>query len=355
MIRKKVDELEGNEVLARHILTESGFELIAVGTVIRKDYIKRLKELNYEYIYIKETENIIDFKQPDYIVKEEVRKESIDTVKKVLERHIFRNSSDIEKLCQVADHIIEEIINEDEISEQVTNIRKEGYDLYTHSINVCSLASVMGLKIGLSQERVRQLAKGSLIHDIGLKYTTSKYENCNEEDMSRNDLKEYRNHVISGYEGIKNAEWMSDTAKRIILLHHEKGDGSGYPFKHHYSELEEEIKIVAVCEAFDSMITGIGSKRHKVYEAIEYIKVHVVDYFEKEYVDMLMQMVALYPIGIKVVTSEGEIGIVIKQNKENPERPVIRLISNKFGNGLTNEVILDLLEELTVFIVDTYE
>lgn len=355
MKRKSVDELEGNEILARHILSESGFELISKGTIIRKEYIKRLKELNYEFVYIEENERNIDFEQPDYVVKEQVKKESIETVKKVLERHVFKNANDIEKLCEVADNIIEDIINEEEMESQLINIRKNGNDLYTHCINVCSIASVMGLKCGLSKERVCQLAKGSMLHDIGLKYTTVSYQDKDEADMSMNDLKEYRKHVISGYEGIEDVDWLSNTAKRIVLLHHEKGDGSGYPFKNHYAELEDEIKIVAICEEFDSMVTGMGRRTYKVYEAIEYIKAHSIDFFDSKLVDMFIQMVAKYSIGTKIVTSEGEIGIVIKQNKESPDRPVIRIIANKDGNRIDENVEIDLMKVLTVFIADTYE
>ena len=355
MIRKSLNELEGNEVLARNILTENGAELMTAGTVVRKDYIKRLKELNYEYVYVRDKDTYIDFKQPDYIVKEQLRKESIETVKNVLERHIFKNATDIEKLCKVADNIIQEVMSEEEIEDQLTNIRKEGNDLYTHSINVCSLSSVMGLKWGLDKKRVTEMAKGSLLHDIGLKYTTISYQNKDEADMSINDLKEYRKHVINGYIGIESVKWLSETAKRIVLLHHERGDGLGYPFKNHYSELEDEIKIVAICEEFDSMITGIGRRMYKVYEAIEYMKVHSLEYFDKKLVDMFLQMVAMYPIGTKVITSEGDVGIVIKQNKQSPERPVIKIIADKYGNKISDKNKVDLMESLTIFIVDTYE
>ena len=355
MKKKSVNELQGGEILARHILTESGIELMTAGTIVRKDYISRLKELNYEYVYIKDEEKVIDFKQPDYIVKEEVRKESIEIVKNILESHVFKNSRDIEKLCQVADTIIEEIINEDEIKEQLTNIRREDNDLYTHSINVCSIASVIALKCDLSRERVEQLAKGSLLHDIGLKYTTVDFENRNERDMQKHEIKEFRKHVINGYDGIKDVRWLSETAKRIVLLHHEMGNGSGYPFKHHYSELEDEVKIVSLCEAFDSMVTGIGDRIHKIYEAIEYVRVHSIDYFDKNLVDILIQMVALYPVGTKVITSGGEIGIVIRQNDDSPERPVIKLLEDRYGKKIVEEKQIDLLNELTTFIVDTYE
>lgn len=355
MIRKSIDQLDGDEILAKHIVTESGFELMASGTVIRKDYIKRLKELNYEYVFIKEQGLDIDFEQPDYIVKEEVRKKGINDVKNVLERHVYKNSTDIEKLCEVANTIIDEVLNEKEINEELTNIRKEGHDLYTHSINVCSLASVMGLKRGISKKRIKQLAKGCLLHDIGLRYTTVEYERISEEQMSLNDLKDYRKHVINGYEGIKDVEWLSETAKRIVLLHHERGDGKGYPFKNNAQDLEEEIKIANICEVFDSMITGIGSKVYKIYEVIEYIKAHSIDYFDPKLVEILIHMVAMYPIGIKVITNEGEMGIVIKQNKECPERPVIKIITNEHGNKIKFEKTIDLIESLTIFIVDTME
>lgn len=72
---------------------------------------------------------------------------------------------------------------------------------------------------------------------------------------------------------------------------------------------------MAVCDVFESMISGVGYRQYKVYEAIEHMRQMSVKALDKECVEMLLRMVALYPVGTKVRTNEGEIGVVIKQNK----------------------------------------
>ena len=59
MERVRLEVLEGNEVLAKHIVTETGFELMSAGTVLKRDNISRHKELGYEYNYIKEQQTAV--------------------------------------------------------------------------------------------------------------------------------------------------------------------------------------------------------------------------------------------------------------------------------------------------------
>lgn len=355
MKRKSVDELVGNEVLERHILTSSGAELMTVGTVVRKEYINRLKELNYKYVYVRDDEEETSILQSEYLIRQETRKNCIDVMKKILNKHIFRNGQEIEKICKLAEEIITEIVNTEQMGRELENLRKNGNDLYTHSINVCALSCVVALKMGIEVIRVRELAKGALLHDIGLKYCESNYTNIYEEELSESERLLYTKHTIEGYEIVVGVEQVSEIVKNIILLHHEKNDGSGYPCQYKESDLETEVKIVSICDTFDSMITGIGAKQSKVYEALEFLKVHTKDYFDKDIVNVFVELVARYPIGTEVVTNEGDVGLVIGQNRENPERPKIKLIRDKNGLKIKEDRILDLLQLLTVFVVDTYE
>lgn len=357
MIKMKVNKLKGDEVLAKHILSESGMELIAAGTVLKRDYIEKLIDLGIDEVQIDNPKYKHEEEQEDgefNLIEEVVKKESVETVKNVLEKHIYKNSSDLSELCVVADEIIVNVMSEKEIMTEVTNIRQTKGDIYAHSLNVCALTTVLALKAGFSKEEVSDIAKGSILHDIGLRYIMVPYE---DQDISRLPLKEqieFNKHVIYGYDSIKDVEWLSELSKNIVLLHHERCDGSGYPFKNHGNSISDAIKIVAVCDAFDSLINGIGFKQYKIHEAVEYMKALSVDKLEDTYVDMLLQMVAMYPVGTIVRTNEGEIAEVIKQNKGYIDRPVIKVIKDKDGYELPNykQITKDMTKVLTIFIVD---
>lgn len=354
MIVVKVDKLLGHEILAKHIVSESGRELISTGTTLKKEYISRLKELGVEEVCINSFSKY-SVKEENELLADVVKEESIQIVKNVLEKHIYKNSDELLELCKVADQIIDKVIAEKEILNQVTNIRESSGDLYTHSINVCALSTVIALKKGIKRETIEDIARGSLLHDIGLRCIVVPYEDTNIIDLPIKDQVELKKHVIYGFDSIENVDWLSDLSKNIVLLHHERNDGSGYPFKNNGSSINSAIKIVAVCDVFESMISGIGYRQHKVYEAIEHMRQMSVKALDKECVEMLLKMVALYPVGTKVRTNEGETGIVIKQNRNEIDRPILKIIEDKNGNKILEDVEKDLMKELTLFITDVID
>ena len=353
----KVSELKGNEKLAKHILTDTGAELMAKGSIIKIDYIDKLIQLGIEYVFIDDSLfRDIDFSNENKgFIKEQVKEESRAIVKDVLEKHIYKNTTDLVKLCAAADNIINDITSEEEVMERVVNIRKEGTDIYAHSINVCAMATLIALKNDFVKDTVREIAKGCILHDIGLRYVVVPYENIDVDQLDAKERSEYRKHVIFGYDTVKEETWLGQVAKDIVLFHHERNDGSGYPFKNNSSSLSDAVKIVEVCDAFDCMLNGIGCKQMKVHEVVEYIRFHALMSFEEKYATQLLNMVAMYPVGTKVITSEDEVGIVIKQNKDCIDRPVLKIISDKDGRAYEDEVIKDMTVHLTMFIVDTID
>ena len=72
--------------------------------------------------------------------------------------------------------------------------------------------------------------------------------------------------------------------------------------------------------------------------------------FDEKIVDVLLEFVAVYPVGSKVMTNEGEIGLIIHQNKGFPERPTLKVITDKDGKEPEQLLIKDLLEYNHVFI-----
>ena len=166
--------------------------------------------------------------------------------------------------------IISKILEEDDVIERIYDIKERSSDIYEHSISLCSLATLTALKLNLSKERVHDIAVGSLLHDLGLRYMTISYQNQNIDSLSQVEQSEYMKHPVYGYSAVKTEIWISSTGKSNILIHHERIDGSGYPLK--AIEIPYEAAIVGVCDAFDEMICGIGCKRFKVYEAIDYMK-----------------------------------------------------------------------------------
>ena len=125
-------------------------------------------------------------------------------------------------------------------------------------------------------------------------------------------------------------------------------DASGFPLR--TREIPFECRIVNVCDTFDEMICGIACKRVKVYEAVEYLKNFKKVSFDAKIVDVFLSLMAVYPVGTYVLTNEGELAVVLAQNKGFQNRPVIRILKNKDGNDVEGEFTKDLLKVHNIFI-----
>ncbi len=274
-------------------------------------------------------------------------------MKNVLEKHIYKHNKDLRVIGEEAEKIIESVIEEPEVITNITEMRNISTDMYTHCINVCTLSTIMALRLKMSEKQVRNISIGAILHDIGLRYIKVPYMNTNETYMNVKDAIEYKKHTIFGYSSLQDEGWIPDIAKEIILLHHERIDGKGYPFQHKGEKIKTEVKLVSLCDDFDSLISGVGSPKLKIYEAIEYIKANQGIKYDATITDKLLESVAVYPVGIKVITSEGETGVVVRQNHKFTDRPVIKMLKYSDGSEYEENVEKDLMKYLTLFIVDT--
>ena len=398
MKKVKVKSLKGNEILALPIVTDGGTVLIHADVELKPELINRAIRLGIKSLYIKDyPEEVINKENYNHIVisseddyddvynegqdvsdsecadvknekkteynnkyienhiykVEETAINSRTIIKDVLEKHIYRHNSDLKVIGEQAEKIIESVIEEPEVITNITEMRNISTDMYTHCINVCALSTIMALRLKMSEKQVRNISIGAILHDIGLRYIKVPYMNTNETYMNVKDALEYKKHTIFGYSSLQDEGWIPDIAKEIILFHHERIDGKGYPFQHKGDKIKTEVKLVSLCDDFESLISGVGSTKLKIYEAIEYIKANQGIKYDATITDKLLESVAVYPVGINVITSEGEMGVVVRQNHKFTDRPVIKMLKHADGSPYNDDVEKDLMKYLTLFIVDT--
>lgn len=344
MIVKKVEELTGNEILDRALISWDYQVILPEGAVIRQEYIDKLIDLGIKEVCVCEEEGIHE----SLILKTDIESSVKEKVREILEKHTYKHSSNLEELSRTADSIINNILQEERVVEKVYDIKQRNADIYEHSISICSLAILTALKMKLPVNSIHDIGVACLLHDIGLRYQTFDFSDKDLNELSDYEISEYKKHPIYGYSALKNETWLSDVSKDIILMHHERINGSGYPLKTRNISLE--CRIVSICDAFDERICGIGCRRIKVYEAIEYLKFHKDKKFDGKVVDIFLNFTAVYPVGTHVLTSEGEIGVVVEQNRDFQDRPILRIIQDRNGSDVKKEIIKDLVKIQNLFI-----
>lgn len=351
MIRKKIEELVGNEILSKPLMTLDYQIILPEGVQLRPDYIERLKTLGITDVWV--LEEYYDETDALSVLKDNIFSTVKQTVQDILERHTYQNNEELSELLTTVNHIMATLLEDENILEQMFELRQRSSDLYEHSVNVCALSILTALKCKLDQKSIHDLGVGCLLHDIGLRYQTLDAFRLHMSDINKQDMAEYKKHPVYGYDALKNESWLSTTSLNIILLHHETLDGEGFPV--HSKEISQECRIAMVCDTFDEMISGIGCERVKLYEVVEYLKNYKNVKFDGKAVDAFLSFVAVYPTGTTVITNEGEKGIVVRQNKDFQERPVIRITHNAKGEEVTGIVIKDLVKVHNIFIENVIE
>ena len=348
MIRRSIDALQGDEILARPLMTPDYQVILPKGAKIKTNYIGKLRELGVDEVYITIETTQGEEKNDLTILKTDIEESAKKKVKDILERHTYKNNEELSELSHTADNIITNILEEEKVTERVFDVKKRSTDIYEHSLSVCATAILTALKVGLDKKTVHDVGVACLLHDIGIRYISFDVTDKDVDELSINEQSEYKKHPILGYTVLRREEWLSEDCKKMILFHHEHLDGTGFPMRSR--DLSLACRIVAVCEVFDEMICGIGRKQMKVYEAIEYLKAFKNSRYDDKIVDVFLSFTAVYPVGTHVVTNEGEMAVVIGQNKGFQDRPILRIEKDAEGNAVDEEVIIDLVKIQNIFI-----
>jgi len=341
----KVSDIVGNEKLARPIMTSNYQELLAAGTILKKEYIPKILQLGITEVYIEDQS--LQPEQVD-ILRKDIEGQLTEQVRSVMQRHIYTDSSSLKELSLSAENIIKNILSDDTVVEKVYDIKEHNSDIYEHSISVCSLAVLVALKLKVDNVSMHNLGVACLFHDIGLRYIDFDYCDLDITCYDEKKISEYRKHPAYAYSSIEKEKWISPESKMMILQHHERLDGSGYPL--HVTNKDEITSILQVCEAFDEMICGIGCKRARVYEAVEFLKYAKGTFFSANVVNTLLDFTAVYPSGTVVLLNTKELAVVLRQNKQFPERPVLQIIKDASGNMISEGKEFNLLDNNSVFI-----
>lgn len=147
----------------------------------------------------------------------------------------------------------------------VTALHARDVETYDHSERVVSFSLRLAQELSLDPGQTKSLGLGALLHDIGKIRVPDtilrKPGKLTEEEWVR-----MRNHPLYGQQMLSGFEFL-EGASRVVGQHHEKWDGSGYPFGLTGEEIDLNARIFAVADAFDAMISDRIYRAGKTYDA----------------------------------------------------------------------------------------
>lgn len=224
--------------------------------------------------------------------------------------------------------VSESVLSDEVITKTLGILRQHDEYTYNHSINVGVLSFFLGFRIGYSLEDLTILTKGAVLHDIGKSKVPLNILN-KPGKLTNDEFGVIMTHSESGYDMVKNSN-LEDEIKEIILYHHTRLDGSGYPALDSKTELSEKVQIVSLCDVFDAL-TGDRVYKPGMSKASAYRIIHAEMHGKLNIglLDMLLENFSMFDVGDTTFTTDREKCIILALNTNNLNRPIIEIIEGE--------------------------
>ncbi|OAB43228.1 HD-GYP domain-containing protein [Paenibacillus glacialis] len=352
-----VQMLKEGMKLGKKIYSADGVTLLAEGVELTNNLIRRLKGISIDYVYIQDllTEDIVI---PE-VLHEETRRKALYTIqssfKKISESTATGNSiGGYRHLGKDFSNVMQSILD-DLNSQEVTMImlmdmNLTDHYLYRHSLNVCIYTLILGAASGLSYEQLKVLGIGSLLHDIGKTQIPIKIL-MKPERLDEKEFEQIKSHTELGFKILKDEPGIPLLAAHCALQHHERLNGTGYPRGLKGSEIHEFAQWLGMADSYDAMTS------HRVYkqamlphQAMDLLYGGSGILFDQMKLQVFRDKVAIYPPGMSVKLSSGETGVVSRIHPSIPQRPVVRILTNEYGEALKAPYDMDLTLSLSIVI-----
>ncbi len=221
------------------------------------------------------------------------------------------------------------------------------------AVNTAIFSFLIGKVMALPNYRLKTLITGALLHDIGMQKIPEAIVTKNG-NLTPAELQQIKTHPLLSYQLVTRTLGYPDEVGIIVLQHHERWDGEGYPRKLKGTEIDILARIVSVADAFEAMISEKPYRNSMIgYQAMKHLMSDNGRRFDPDVLKAFLQSMGVYPVGSLVLLNNSAIARVVENHAEAPLRPKLRLLVDATGTVFQEHegVMLDLLKEKALFIV----
>jgi putative nucleotidyltransferase with HDIG domain len=227
----------------------------------------------------------------------------------------------------------------------LTLLKKYDEYTYTHSVNVAIFCLAFGKHLGLEGDALRRVGLGGLLHDVG------KVRTC--EDIIKKpgaltdeEMKIMQRHPQLGAEITEAMRGIDRETAEIVLHHHIRHDGSGYPLLPSGRQVHPHGQLVALADCYDALTTTrTYQKSRHPSEAVRLVRRMSGKAYAPEIVTAFVDMVGTYPVGELVRLASNELAVVTSLNHVDATSPKVRIVTNRCGELLDACEDVDLAAE----------
>ncbi len=210
---------------------------------------------------------------------------------------------------------------------------------YMHSVAVCALMVALSHHLNLDHDQTHAAGMAGLLHDLG-KANMPTDILLKPGKLTVEEFEIMKSHPAEGHRLLLESGFQDPVPLDVVLHHHERVDGSGYPDGLKANEISVFAKMGAVCDVYDAITSNRPYKAG--WEPAESIKL-MGEWCEAQYDKGVFQAfvssVGIYPVGSLVRLASGRLAVVMEQTKSLVAPKVKVFFSTKSKSYIPTEMI----------------
>lgn len=347
-------------ITADDVLSPSGQLIIPKNTTLNQRLISRLKLYNVKKVYVIITEDVAQELNAMAEKNKPLNPEKTTQEFKVFHRTYQDMANDLEAFCKAVMERPHDTHDPAPIIDQVLDLAKtvkntmhllntlqllREYDdtMYIHSISVALIAHTIAMQQGLSEEDLRSIVYAGLFHDIGKARVPAEIL-YKPDRLTDEEFAIAKGHAELGHDILEKAGFPQDI-QTVALLHHERCDGSGYPYNFTAERIPYFAKIIAIADVYDAM-TARRSYRKEIcsFDVIADFEHSGYQKFDVSLLLPFLTGIAQSHLNNKVRLSNSLIGTIVMINRHKLSKPVVNIDGTFFDLSKQKDIsILELL------------
>jgi HD-GYP domain-containing protein (c-di-GMP phosphodiesterase class II) len=250
---------------------------------------------------------------------------------------------DLTAVSEILDNMVESIGRTPDALLWLAKLKKTDDYAYNHALNVSITLMAFGNFLALSKKQIKELGLAGLLQDVG-KVKISSDILLKEGKLTHEEFEHAKKHVDESLKILETTPNIPNTAIFLVAQHHERIDGSGYPYQLKKNQIGLMSQAAGLIDTYCA-ITSHKSYAKGVFHQQALDEIHSLSgkQFSTELVDQLVQFMGMYPVSSLVELNTGEVAVVIQQNQVRRLLPRLMLLLDPNKVRYDAPVILNLL------------
>jgi len=320
---------DGYEI-ADDVFSKYGSMIVGKNTIVNEYIRQKLMNFNVDRIAVfkpASPKDSVDNPKTAYIETKKRYLKSINSVKAVINDLAAGRGLDYEKINEISGSFYKNMSSNFALIECLNQVKDADEYTYYHCINVSLYSMLIGRWLKLPEDEIKLLMNAGILHDVGKSKVPMEILN-KRGPLNQKEFDVIKKHSIYGFEIIKDIPDINKKVKSAVLMHHEKGNGTGYPFGVSGEGINYFAKIISIADVFDALTSErVYKSRLTPFDTFrEFERMGLGEgHYDPGILLTFLYNISQYYVGSKVMMNTGKVGEIIYIPPHNISSPVVRV------------------------------